>query len=492
MAEIVQLNVSNAAVESLQDGALEQNLLGMLIWRPELLDTLPPSFQADSYAYPVHADIHRATVACYNASSGSVLGPVCLALGADKELRSYIAACVASASGQTAEAAYTYATHIVDLARRRGMMSIFERAREATIKPMLSMPSEALIGRTVSDLELLVGDADASTTVSFDEALAQAIETIGKANKHGGPVGVLTGMSEVDEMLGGMKPGNLLVLAGRPGMGKSALAMQWALHRAKQAKLEAGQGKPLAGVFIGSLEMTADELAMRALAAEAEIDLQDLINGRTAHRIGELIAAQKRLGGLPLTIDDAFGQTMAVLALKARAAQRKHGLSLIVIDHAHNVRPEKEEAKHGRTVAVGAISLAGKHMAKSLRVPVLLLAQLSRATEARDDKRPGLSDLRDSGDIEQNADAVMFLYRAVYYLGTRPPERKVAQTPEAHANAVSAWERQVRDLAEVAELIITKARQGKPGTATLGFVGATTSFYQPDNRNPDFFPTEIE
>lgn len=232
-----------------------------------------------------------------------------------------------------------------------------------------------------------------------------------------------------------------------------------------------------AGVCIISLEMQAVQLGRRALAMESGIAQSALKEGRWGQAQDDsLFMAHQRLAGLPLTIEDQGGLNTQMIALKARAAQRKHGLKLLVIDHLHIVATPQETTRMGATWAVGQVSNALKRLAKDMQIPVLALAQLNRGVEGRDDKRPTMSDLRQSGDIEQDAEAIMLLYRPEYYLGKSPPEQGDKQTAVQHEQAVNAWHDAKERLAGKAEVIFEKVRDGEPCTVQMTFDGARTCF----------------
>ena len=249
-------------------------------------------------------------------------------------------------------------------------------------------------------------------------------------------------------------------------MGKSAMGFQWALAVARAG----------IGTLAISLEMSAAELGRRALSAAAGVPVMTIKRGRvTSWQAAAVLTARKELAGLPMTIEDGGGLTAAQIDIACRRAHRKHGLGLIMIDHLHIVRPEDGDARNGGTWAIGRISGAMKRLAKKHRCPVLLLAQLSRNLESRDDKRPTLPDLRQAGEIEQDADTVSFVYRPEYYLGNQP-EGSNGEGPDKVAIKVQQWEQKKRELAGKAELIIAKVRDGEAGTVPLTFNGAMTSF----------------
>lgn len=289
------------------------------------------------------------------------------------------------------------------------------------------------------------------------------------AAKREGPAGVSTSFRSIDTMLGGLEDGTLTVLAGRPGMGKSALGWQIAINVARQS----------IGVLAVFLEMSATELGRRALSAASGVPIVTIKRGTmTTDQASAMVRARRETHDLPLTIEDAGGPTSGMISLKAKAARRRHGLGLIMIDHLHIVAPDAADARQGPTHAVGQISSAMKRLAKEMNCPVLLLAQLNRAVEVRDDKRPGLGDLRQSGGIEQDADAVMFVYRSEYYMKAEP-DRREAETPEKYNARVRDFRAALAKQAGTAELIVAKVRDGETGTISLGFHGPTTSFNEP-------------
>lgn len=325
---------------------------------------------------------------------------------------------------------------------------------------------DEIVARSVAQIEGAFGAEQDRRAMSLDDAIGAAWDAMEAASKGEGKVGLSTGMPSVDDRIGGLEDGTLNVLAGRPGMGKSAIGWQWAINAARQG----------IGTLAVSLEMSAIELGRRALSAASGVPVMAIKRGKiTSWQASEVIKARKELIGLPLTIEDGGGLTAAQIDLAARRAHRKHGLGLLMVDHLHIVRPEDADARNGGTWAIGRISGAFKRAAKRHRCPVLLLAQLNRALEARDDKRPGLPDLRQAGEIEQDADTVSFVYRPEYYLGNQP-ELAPNEHDEKYRTRVDQWEQRKRDLAGKAELIVAKVRDGEPGSVPLTFNGPTTSF----------------
>ena len=317
---------------------------------------------------------------------------------------------------------------------------------------------------------IAAGAATIKAGVTLDEAMEDAIRAMEEARDREGPAGISTGFGNIDLRLGGLEPGTVTVLAGRPGMGKSAMGHQIAINAARAG----------VGVLEISLEMSARELGRRALATVSGVPVASMKRGDvTVDQASSLVKARKELAGLPLTIEDGAGLTATMIAARARAAKRK-GLGLVMIDHLHIVRPDDVDMKAGPTWAIGRISGAMKRLAKDCGVPVLLLAQLNRGVEGRDDKRPGLADLRQSGDIEQDADAVGFCYRAEYYLANEPEARET-EAPAKLDERRRDWSERKAAAAGKAEVIWAKVRDGEPGTDAFRFDGPTTTFTEEPN-----------
>jgi replicative DNA helicase len=291
--------------------------------------------------------------------------------------------------------------------------------------------------------------------------------------REGRLVGVATGFRKLDNLLGGLHPSDLIVLAGRPSMGKTALATNIAFHAAKtyhEVLDEAGNRHPADGAVVAffSLEMSAEQLATRILAEESHIQSEKIRKGEISHDdFTRLVQASQELQRAPFYIDDTPALNISALRTRARRLQRQHGLGLIVVDYLQLVAAGGGREQN-RVMEISEITRGLKTLAKELNVPVLALSQLSRAVEQREDKRPQLSDLRESGAIEQDADVVMFIYREEYYLERGQPREG---TPE-HDEWVAKME-QVHNLAEV---IVAKQRHGPTNKVALGFEGAFTKF----------------
>jgi replicative DNA helicase len=289
--------------------------------------------------------------------------------------------------------------------------------------------------------------------------------------RDGGLSGVATGFRDLDSKMGGLQPSDLIIVAGRPSMGKTALATNIAFHVARAlARGDHGDGRPAEGVVgFFSLEMSSEQLATRIIAEQAGISSEKIRRGRIdANEFDRIVEAAQELQTLPLFIDQTGGITVAQLAARARRLKRQHGLALLVVDYLQLLAGSSRRASEGRVQEVTEITTGLKALAKELAVPVIALSQLSRQVEQREDKRPQLSDLRESGSIEQDADVVMFVFREEYYVERRQPREG---SPE-HL----AWQDEMEQVQGLADVIIGKQRHGPTGTVRLQFRADITRF----------------
>ncbi len=325
--------------------------------------------------------------------------------------------------------------------------------------------------------------------VTFERALTDAIGMAEKAfHRSGSVAGLTTGLRDLDKKTGGMHPSDLLILAGRPGMGKTALATKIAFGAARALMLEArardseaggpgGVVQPKGSVAIFSLEMSAEQLATRLLSEEARVSGERIRRGEIGQKeFDRFIQVSRELAALPLHIDDTPAITLSALRTRCRRLARTKGLSLIVIDYLQLMRPTVGTKPESRVQEVSQITQGLKAIAKELEVPVLALSQLSRSVESREDKRPQLSDLRESGSIEQDADAVMFVYRDEYYLQQRAPKQMAFDSEDKYQAAMDKWQRDMDQVHNKAELLLEKQRHGPTGKIDLFFEGEFTRF----------------
>ncbi|SFK99652.1 replicative DNA helicase [Falsiroseomonas stagni] len=318
--------------------------------------------------------------------------------------------------------------------------------------------------------------------VHFEKALATAVHHAAAAfSNPGGVSGLSTGLRDFDAKTGGLHKSDLLILAGRPAMGKTALATKIAFGAARSILRKARENDPNAiprgGVAIFSLEMSCDQLATRLLSEEARISGDRIRRGDIMQRdFDKFLEVSRELQALPLWIDDTPAITISALRTRCRRLQRTRGLDLVVVDYLQLMRPAAGTRPESRVLEISMITQGLKAIAKELSIPVIALSQLSRQVESREDKRPQLSDLRESGSIEQDADMVMFVYRDEYYLSQRQPKELNFENPQKLHEAMEKWQKDMEGAHNKAELIIAKQRHGPTGTIKLFFEGEFTRF----------------
>jgi len=318
--------------------------------------------------------------------------------------------------------------------------------------------------------------------VNFRTALGTALSIAEKAfHREGDVVGLTSGLRDFDQKTGGLHPSDLMILAGRPAMGKTALATKIAFSAARALMREAqeaqGDMKPKGSVAIFSLEMSAEQLATRILSEQAEVSGERIRRGEIGQKeFDRFVRVSRELSELPLHIDDTPAISLSAMRTRCRRLARTRGLSLVVVDYLQLMRPAVGTKPESRVLEVSMITQGLKAIAKELSVPVLALSQLSRQVESREDKRPMLSDLRESGSIEQDADSVMFVYRDEYYLQQRMPKDTAFDGQDKYAAALDEWQRKMSLAHNKAELILEKQRHGPTGTVHLFFEGEFTRF----------------
>ena len=317
----------------------------------------------------------------------------------------------------------------------------------------------------------------------FRAALTEATVAAEAAyHRVGQLTGVASGLFQLDQLLGGLHRSDLLILAGRPSMGKTALATNIAFNAARAYREEHGEdGKPKAvdGAVVGffSLEMSSEQLATRMLAEQAEVPSEKIRKGELiSSDFDKVLSVSQELEHLNFFIDDTPALSIAALRTRARRLKRTHGLGLLVVDYLQLLNPSGKSRQENRVQEVSEITRGLKTLAKELDVPVLALSQLSRAVEPREDKRPQLSDLRESGSIEQDADVVMFVYREEYYLTRSEPSRRAEESDQKFNERHEAWKQRCEQTYGKAEVIVAKQRHGPTGIVRLAFEGQFTKF----------------
>jgi replicative DNA helicase len=317
----------------------------------------------------------------------------------------------------------------------------------------------------------------------FRAALTEAtIAAEAAYHRVGQLTGVASGLFQLDQLLGGLHRSDLIILAGRPSMGKTALATNIAFNAAKAYREEHGEdGKPKAvdGAVVGffSLEMSSEQLATRMLAEQAEVPSEKIRKGELiSGDFDRVLSVSQTLEHLNFFIDDTPALSIAALRTRARRLKRTHGLGLLVVDYLQLLNPSGRSRQENRVQEVSEITRGLKTLAKELDVPVLALSQLSRAVEQREDKRPQLADLRESGSIEQDADVVMFVYREEYYLQRGEPTRRAEENDQRFNERHDAWKQRCEQTYGKAEVIVAKQRHGPTGLVRLAFEGQFTKF----------------
>ena len=369
----------------------------------------------------------------------------------------------------SAKQAVDYAKVIHEMYLRRELVLISDKLSSDTLNAnSQEQNAENIIEITEKSLfDLAERGSFSQSFLKFNEALDQTIEMATLAMKSDQRiVGVPTGLTDLDEKLGGLHKSDLVILAGRPGMGKTALATNIAYHAAQN--LLSRQEKSSIAFF--SLEMSSEQLSTRILSEQARIKSDDIRRGKvTESEINRYIETSRNIYNLPLYIDETPAITISTLSNRARRIKRLFGLNLIVVDYIQLMRaPNSNNRGDNRVQEVSEITQGLKALAKELKVPVLALSQLSRAVESRDDKKPQLSDLRESGSIEQDADVVMFVYREAYYLENKQPKLGSIEHAE--------WQSKMNDVNGLADIILGKQRHGPTGTVKVEFEGIYTKF----------------
>ena len=379
--------------------------------------------------------------------------------------------------------AVDYARIIYDDHIRRELITIGEDTVNSAYEHDLDRDAKQQIELAEQKLfNLATAGASEGGFVSFAASLTKAIGNIEAAFRASGEiVGVDTGFRDINQKLGGLHPSDLLILAGRPSMGKTALAMNVAFNAAiaNEAHRKAGMKEELrtGAVAVFSLEMSAEQLAARLLSQTAEITSDNMRRGKlNDEEFNKIVVAVQQISQLPIYIDDTPALPVSTLRTRCRRLKRQQGLSLIVVDYLQLLSPPVTFRGEGRVQEVSEITRSLKALAKELDVPVLALSQLSRAVEQRDDKRPQLSDLRESGTIEQDSDVVMFIYREQYYLERGEPARKPEEAEEKFAQRYADWQTRLDEVYNTAEIIVAKQRHGPVGSVKLFFDGNYTKF----------------
>jgi replicative DNA helicase len=362
--------------------------------------------------------------------------------------------------------AVEYSKIIYDMFVRRELIKISEETIDSAKLNDLDTSGQTIIENSERQLfDLAEKGSFSSSLIKFDDAMKQTIEMASAAYKNEeGIVGVPTGLRDLDDKLGGLHQSDLIIIAGRPSMGKTSLATNIAFNAAQKLQ---DSGKKSSIAFF-SLEMSSEQLSTRIISEQARISSNDIRRGRISDdQFDKFLETSKNIAELPLYIDETPAISIAALSNRARRIKRLFGLDMIVVDYIQLMRGTTYN-KDGRVQEISQITQGLKAIAKELAVPVVALSQLSRQVEQRDDHKPQLADLRESGSIEQDADVVMFVYREGYYLSRKEPREATVEHAE--------WQAKMNEVAHLAQIIIGKQRHGPIGNVTLEFEERFTKF----------------
>ena len=456
----------------------EQQLLGAILTNNDVYDRVAAIISAKHFYEPVHARIYE--IAAARIAKNNLASPVTLKAFMEddeglKELGGPAYLVRLAGAAVSSFAVRDYAQMIYDLAVRRDLIALGRDISSKAAKvDVASEPREQIVEAEQALYQMAEQGQAQKGFVSFLRAVTDAVNVANAAYQREGQLsGISTGLVDLDKKLGGLHPSDLLILAGRPSMGKTSLATNIAFNVAKAyrrgTKPDGSEGAVDGGVVgFFSLEMSAEQLAARILSEAAEVPSEQIRRGdMTEDEFRRFVEAAKSLEACPLYIDDTPAVPIAQLAARARRLKRTHGLDVLMVDYLQLVRGTGRG--DNRVQEIAEISMGLKAIAKELNIPVIALSQLSRTVESREDKRPQLSDLRESGSIEQDADVVMFVYRDEYY--------KEREKPGDHdLERMAQWQEEMERVHGKAEVIIGKQRHGPIGTVELSFEGRFTRF----------------
>ena len=461
------LNIIKSKTDELPNNIeAEQSVIGSILLTNEIFDEVSLIVSSKNFYDPIHKRIFEALEKLIYG--GLLANPITLKNYFEKEkddlnIPEYLVKITKFST--SSRQALEYSKLIFDLYVKRELIKISgEIIDQAKLNDLGTDGQKIIENYEKSLFDLAEKGSFNSSIVRFDEAMKQTIEMASNAYKNEeGIVGVPTGLRDLDDKLGGLHKSDLVIIAGRPSMGKTALATNIAFNAAK--KIQENGEKSTIAFF--SLEMSSEQLSTRILAEQSRIKSNDIRRGKISEdQFDKFIETSKDISELPLYIDETPAISIAALSNRARRIKRLYGLDMVVIDYIQLMRATN--SNNGRVQEISEITQGLKALAKELAVPVLALSQLSRAVEQRDDKKPQLSDLRESGSIEQDADVVMFVYREAYYLQGKEPRPATVEHAE--------WQAKMNEVSHLAELIIQKQRHGPTGNVMLEFEAMFTKF----------------
>ena len=478
----------------------EQLLLGIILINNEYINRVLDFLTADDFYEPVHARIYSAISKFLD--KGLIASPITLKNYFEKDealvdlgKSNYLAKLAAQATGIINILDLAKVIH--DLSLRRKLIVVGEDIVNRAYDDKIDMQGQVQIEK--AEHELFTIASEGVIDKSFQHLRNPLQEAITRAEfvfKNKDVItGATTGFRDIDKLLGGFHNSDLVIIAARPSMGKTALALNMAIKSAeffqKEFKKEnektdiATKNQPKAVGFF-SLEMSAEQLASRVLSMKTEINSNDIRRGRFDRQsdFDRLIEANKNLHQLPFFIDETPAITISALRTRARRLKRKNNLGVLFIDYLQLIRGVAESSRTNRVQEVSEITQGLKAIAKELNIPIIALSQLSRQVEQRDDKKPQLADLRESGTIEQDSDIVMFIYREAYYLEREKP-REPKENEEPSPELIE-WQNKMSELNNIAEIIVAKHRNGPIGNVEMYFDKMTTSFKDLDKEHSSF------
>ncbi len=445
----------------------EQSVIGSILVTNEIFDEISTIISSINFYDPMHQKIYNAVENLIY--KGMLANPITLKNyfedeKDDLDVPEYLIKITKFST--SVRQAIEYSKIIYDMFVRRELIKISEQTIDSAKINDLDTNGQNIIENSEKLLfDLAEKGSFNSSLIKFDDAMKQTIEMASAAYKNeGGIVGVPTGLRDLDDRLGGFHNSDLIIIAGRPSMGKTSLATNIAFNAAKHIQ---DKGKKSSIAFF-SLEMSSEQLSTRILSEQARIGSNDIRRGRISdEQFDQFLETSKNIAELPLFIDETPAISIAAMSNRARRIKRLHGLEMIVVDYIQLMRGTSFN-KDGRVQEISQITQGLKAIAKELGIPVVALSQLSRQVEQRDDHKPQLADLRESGSIEQDADVVMFVYREGYYLQRKEPREATVEHAE--------WQAKMNEVAHLAQIIIGKQRHGPIGKVTLEFEERFTKF----------------
>ena len=447
----------------------EQSVIGSVLVNNDIIDEIANLINFEKFHDPVHKRIYEVIENLNN--KGLIANPITLknyfeSNNAITEIGGVDYLVKLTRFSSSVRQTIDYAKIVHELFVKRELITISENMSEDSKNIENDKTGENIIEEAEQSLYKLAERGSFSQSyISFSRAIDQTIEMATLAMKSDqGVVGVPTGLTDLDEKLGGLHKSDLIIIAGRPSMGKTALATNFAYNAAKNIL----DNKDKGSVAFFSLEMSSEQLSTRILSEQARIASNDIRRGKVSEdELNRYIETSRNIYDLPLYIDETPAISISALSNRARRMKRLFGLNLIVVDYIQLMRTSSKR-NDGRVQEISEITQGLKAIAKELSVPVLALSQLSRAVEQRDDKLPQLSDLRESGSIEQDADVVLFVFREQYYLEKKQPKLGSIEHAE--------WQSKMNDINGLADIIIGKQRHGPTGNIQVEFEGIYTKF----------------